>query len=146
MHHTERSGVRKFRTHAGERAAPRGQWPLAQPAHRLEREEVRNLDLQEKKRLCEDHMHRYVEIKTLDGCGYDGIVEHVDDEVVCLAVPGPVEDWRGYGYVPPRVPYGPFVPYPYGYGIPRYPYPRRFSRLVLPLAALVALSLLPYYW
>lgn len=85
------------------------------------------------KALCVSHMHRYVEVQAADGYCYDGIVEHVDDQWLCLAVPGAVEDWRGW------FPYAPFYP-PYGYR------PRRFNRLVLPLAGLVALSLLPYYW
>lgn len=86
---------------------------------------------------CESHMHRYVEIHTADGCCYDGIVEHVDDEFICLAVPGATDDFRGFFPPPPFYPqYGPYYPFR----------PRRFNRLVLPLAALTALSLLPYYW
>ncbi|WP_338080584.1 hypothetical protein [Cohnella luojiensis] len=89
------------------------------------------------KSLCESHMHRYVEVQAADGYCYDGIVEHVDDEWVCLAVPGHANEMRGFfpgaGFYPP---FGSFYPYR----------PRRFNRLVLPLAGLVALSLLPYYW
>ncbi|KPH79166.1 MULTISPECIES: hypothetical protein [Bacillaceae] len=47
---------------------------------------------------------------------------------------GEQEEMRQFGY--------------YGYGFPGYGYPyprRRFSRLVLPLAALVALTALPWY-
>ena len=89
------------------------------------------------KSQCESHMHRYVDVRTVDGCCYDGIVEHVDEEWICLAVPGVAEDLRGFFPQPPLYPpYGPFFPYR----------PRRFNRLVLPLAALTALSLLPYYW
>jgi hypothetical protein len=93
------------------------------------------MDKKETKKLCEAHLHRYVEVKLADGSHYDGIVERVDDHWLFLAVPGAVEQMRGY--FP-----GPFYP---GYG-PYYPYPPRFSRLVLPLAALAALTLLPYYW
>jgi len=89
------------------------------------------------KKTCESHMHRYVEVQAADGFCYDGIVEHVDDEWLCLAVPGSVEPMRGF--FPP-----PFYP-PFGGGF--YPYrPRRFNRLILPLAGLAAISLLPYYW
>ncbi|MFD0672076.1 hypothetical protein [Cohnella sp. GCM10027633] len=85
------------------------------------------------KALCQSHMHRYVEVQAADGYCYDGIVEHVDDQWLCLAVPGAVEDARGF------FPHAPFYP-PFGYR------PRRFNRLVLPLAGLIGLSLLPYYW
>jgi hypothetical protein len=95
--------------------------------------------------LCMQHQHRYVGVHTADGMFHDGIVEHVDEENLYLAVPigcegedsrafigGPF--WGGY----PAYGYG----YPYGYGFfPR----RRFYRRVLPLAGLLALSLLPYY-
>ncbi len=83
------------------------------------------------KQMCHSHMHRYVEVQAVDGCCYDGIVEHVDDEWLCLAVPGSVEPMRGFF---------PFYP-PFGGGF--YPYrPRRFNRLILPLAGvyLIALS------
>lgn len=85
------------------------------------------------KALCVSHMHRYVEVQAADGYCYDGIVEHVDDQWLYLAVPGAVDELRGW------FPYAPFYP-PFGYR------PRRFNRLVLPLAGLAALSLLPYYW
>ncbi|RKP55617.1 hypothetical protein D7Z26_08330 [Cohnella endophytica] len=88
------------------------------------------------KSQCESHMHRYVEVKAADGYCYDGIVEHVDDEWLCLAVPGSVDLMRAFGPYPPFSPFGPFSPYR----------PRRFDRLVLPLAGLAAISLLPYYW
>jgi len=85
------------------------------------------------KSLCESHMHRYVEVQCADGYCYDGIVEHVDDEWLCLAVPGAVDHLRGF--------------FPTPFGGPFYPYrPRRFNRLILPLAGLAAISLLPYYW
>lgn len=89
------------------------------------------------KSYCESHMHRYVEIQAVDGYCYDGIVEHVDEEWICLAVPGSADQLRGFFPPPPLYPpYGPFYPYR----------PRRFNRLILPLAALAALTLLPYYW
>lgn len=110
------------------------------------------MDKKEAKKLCEAHMYRYVEVKMADGSHHDGIVEHVDGHWLCLAVPGAV-DYPSRGFVPGPfyppgfVPYGGFVPPPGGYAYgPVYPYPRRFSRLVIPLAAIVAISLLPYYW
>ncbi|EHS56994.1 hypothetical protein WG8_3264, partial [Paenibacillus sp. Aloe-11] len=49
--------------------------------------------------------------------------------------------YGGYGFYPPYPPYG--YGYGYGYG---FPYGRRrFNRLILPLAALTAIALLPYY-
>ncbi|MCD9022998.1 hypothetical protein K7P76_14330 [Cohnella sp. NL03-T5] len=88
---------------------------------------------------CESHMHRYVEVQAADGYCYDGIVEHVDDEWLCLAVPGSVDHMRGFFPTPFSQPFSPFVPFsPFR--------PRRFNRLVLPVAGLVALSTLPYYW
>ncbi|SFI61671.1 hypothetical protein SAMN02799624_01656 [Paenibacillus sp. UNC496MF] len=89
----------------------------------------------EMKHWCHEHMHRYVLAHTHDGWCCDGFIEHIDDEVVCLAVPhcGGMDR----AFVP-----GPFFP-------PLYPYPffprRRFYRQVFPLAALVGLSLLPFY-
>ncbi|MBE0342790.1 hypothetical protein E4V51_19160 [Paenibacillus sp. 28ISP30-2] len=112
------------------------------------------------KTLCQQHMHRYVCVWVKDGTMYDGIVEHVDDEKIYLAVPmGEAENvnlpyppnncgcgsraYGGFASYPPY-PYPAPVPgYGYGYG---FPYRRRrFNRLILPLAALTAISLLPYY-
>lgn len=108
---------------------------------------------------CKKHMHAYVLAETNDGSKVDGIITGLDDEYVYLAVPIGGEGFHheahqmydhsyrqfgyhgGYGYG-----YGP------GYGYPPYHhggaggYPRRrFNRLVLPLAALTALSILPWY-
>jgi hypothetical protein len=88
------------------------------------------------KSMCQGHMHRYVLLQTNDGCCIDGIVEHVDDEMVCLAVPYCPEEWdRAF------VPYG---GYGGGFGPPFFPR-RRFYRRAFPLGTLLALSLLPYY-
>jgi hypothetical protein len=84
---------------------------------------------------CESHMHRYVEVQAADGYCYDGIVEHVDDQWICMAVPGAVDHMRGFYPSPYYQPFSPYSPYR----------PRRFNRLVLPLAGLSSLSLLPYY-
>ncbi len=108
--------------------------------------------------LCKSHMHRYVLVQTTDQQTFDGIVENVDHQNLYLAVPtggemereeesderllGGVGYGAGFGYPGYGFPgYG----FP-GYGYPYYPRPRRrFRRLVLPLAALTALTLLPYY-
>ncbi|TLS50335.1 hypothetical protein FE782_20110 [Paenibacillus antri] len=104
--------------------------------------------------ICKQHMHKYVLIHTTDGMQYDGIVESMDDEYVYLAVPvGSTElmppqaralpGYYGYG---PGYGYGYPGYYPgYGYGYPGYGYGGRFRRLALPLAALAAISLLPYF-
>ncbi|MBM7565640.1 hypothetical protein [Paenibacillus sacheonensis] len=83
------------------------------------------------KKWCHDHMHRYVLVQTHDGWCCDGFVEHIDDEVLCIAVPhcGGMDR----AFFP-----SPFYPYPY---FPR----RRFYRQVFPLGALLGLSLLPFY-
>jgi len=96
------------------------------------------------RQLVQTHMHRYVGVKMADGNCFDGIVEHVDDYWVCLAVPGSVEPTRAFF---PGAGFAPFAPGGFGFGFgPFHPFPRRFGRLVLPLAALTTLSLLPYYW
>lgn len=91
--------------------------------------------------LAQSHMHRYVGVKMADGNCYDGIVEHVDEYWLCLAVPGSVEPFRAF-FPGPVVGPG----FGFGPGFGPFPYPRRFGRLVLPLAALTTLALLPYYW
>ncbi|OAZ50170.1 hypothetical protein [Paenibacillus polymyxa] len=119
------------------------------------------------KTLCQQHMYRYVCVWVKDGTMYDGIVEHVDDEKIYLAVPMGGEEmenvnlpyppnncgcgsraYGGYASYPPYPPYP--YPYPYPVPVPAYAYGfpygrRRFNRLILPLAALTAISLLPYY-
>lgn len=97
--------------------------------------------------LCQKYMNQYVLAELIDGTKIDGIITDVDTEYVYLAIPffgreveskslPSINDenrqW-GYGYYPSV--------YPYGYGYP----PQRFRRLILPLAALVALSALPWY-
>lgn len=96
--------------------------------------------------LCKNHMQSYVLIEVDDGTQIDGIITGLDGEHVYLAVPiagNRVEssyddyDERQFGYGYPGYGYG---------GYPGYGYrPRRFNRLVLPLAALTALSVLPWY-
>ncbi|GLX69171.1 hypothetical protein [Paenibacillus glycanilyticus] len=87
------------------------------------------------KEHCSSHLHRYVLAQTHDGWCIDGIVEYVDDQYLCLAVPcnGSLS-WDSRAFMP----YPGLYPYPY--------YPRgRFYRQVLPLAGLLSLSLLPFY-
>ena len=109
--------------------------------------------------LCKKHMHAYVLVETNDGMVYDGIITGLDDEFVTMAVPNdqnmpstyPMREedrqfgYPGYGFGYPGYGYGSsygFPGYGFGYG---YGPPRRFRRLVLPLAALTALALLPWY-
>ena len=118
--------------------------PIAEYAvGKKEREPMKN---QEAHEICKKHMYRYVSVTMTSGVVYDGIVENVDDDNLYLAVPiGGMDQeqmraflpypYPGYGY-----PYG-YPGYGYGYGFPR----RRFARQILPLAGLLALSLLPYY-
>ncbi|GGA73913.1 hypothetical protein [Ornithinibacillus halotolerans] len=108
--------------------------------------------------LCKSHMHSYVLAELEDGSKFDGIITGLDDEYVYFAVPleqdvstqtMPYMDneqrqfgwYGGFGYGYPG--YG-FPGYGYGFGYPYGPR-RRFRRLVLPLAALTALSVLPWY-
>lgn len=102
--------------------------------------------------LCKEHMHAYVLAEMKDGTQMDGIITGLDDEHVYFAVPNDHESFNygtddhmnqerqfGYGFGYPGYGYG------YGYG-PGYGFPgRRFRRVVLPLAALTAISLLPWY-
>ncbi|MDR6880089.1 hypothetical protein [Bacillus sp. 3255] len=96
----------------------------------------------EKHEICINHMHRYVSVTMDNGAMYDGIVEHVDGDHLYLAVPiGGAEPEQMRAFVPFGSPF-PFYGFPYpGYVFGR----RRFARQVLPLAGLLALSLLPYY-
>ena len=41
----------------------------------------------EAKKICKEHMHRYVCVQMQDGSHYDGIMENVDDDMIYLAVP-----------------------------------------------------------
>jgi hypothetical protein len=97
--------------------------------------------------LCEKHMHTYVLAETVDGNKIDGIITGVDEECVYLAVPITGSGYRDYGDFRGAPGFG----YPgYGYGFPGYGYgfphrPRRFNRLILPLAGLTAISALPWY-
>jgi len=84
----------------------------------------------EAKNWCEKHKYRYVMAQTHEGQCFDGFIEHIDDEVVCLAVPCCHSPWENRGFVP----FGGFGPFPR----------RRFVRRVFPLAAVAGLTLLPF--
>ncbi|HLR69566.1 MAG TPA: hypothetical protein VK105_20965 [Virgibacillus sp.] len=105
--------------------------------------------------LCKQHMHSYVLAETHDGSKLDGIVTGLDDEYVYMAVPIEPHEIQGnmasnqrhfdrqYGYGPPGYGYpgyGGYGGYGGGYGPGN-----RFKRLILPLAALTAISILPWY-
>ncbi|HLS07322.1 MAG TPA: hypothetical protein VK079_05135 [Bacillota bacterium] len=115
--------------------------------------------------LCKDHMHAYVLVETNDGSTFDGIITGLDDENVYFAIPtgqGNAGSMPGQSHPAmsrqqrqfigkyPSGGYGPGAGYGYGgyggYGPGYYNYPpRRFDRLILPLAALTALTILPWY-
>jgi small nuclear ribonucleoprotein (snRNP)-like protein len=92
---------------------------------------------------CKRYMYHHVVLTTQDGSSFDGIIEGVDDNGVSVLVGEDVmeqerddlEDQRFYGY-------GGYGDYG-GYGRPRRRF-RRFRRQFFPIAALAALSLLPY--
>ncbi|HLR62862.1 MAG TPA: hypothetical protein VK097_10515 [Lentibacillus sp.] len=100
--------------------------------------------------LCKQHMHSYVLAEMNDGSQIDGIITGLDDECVYMAIPlGQDNQMPGYHHDNRQFGFGGF-----GYGYPGYGYsgygygygrPRRFRRLILPLAALTALSVLPWY-
>lgn len=96
--------------------------------------------------LCKEHMHAYVLAEMADGSKIDGIVTGLDDEYVYFAVPLE-QNQISQDYPSPE--YQRLFGYPgygYGFGYPGYGYPPpRFRRLILPLAALTALSVLPWY-
>ncbi|WP_236035013.1 hypothetical protein [Alkalihalobacterium elongatum] len=96
--------------------------------------------------LCQQYMNQHVMVQTNDHQTYHGIIEHVDNDHVYLAVPMTDTQHHGHGFMrndERQWGFGyPYAPYPYPY--PFYPSP--FRRLVLPLAALTAISLLPFVW
>ncbi|MFD2639392.1 hypothetical protein [Piscibacillus salipiscarius] len=91
--------------------------------------------------LCKSHLKQYVLIETNQGEQIQGVIVDMDDDNVYLITPVMHEPQRNpYGYSSYGYPfYGP------GYGY--YPYPQNFGlrRLILPLTAVAALSLLPWY-
>lgn len=100
--------------------------------------------------LCQQYKHQPVQVQTTDYQVYQGIIEEVDDNNVYLIVPEGANGWMGdnmrqfggYGY-------NPYQYNPYSYSYSYYPYyaynPYSYRRVILPLAALAAISLLPYF-
>ena len=99
--------------------------------------------------MCMKLIHQNVLVELNDGRKMVGVIESVNNQNVVLLVPeenhhgmserGHFDDnrfggWWGY----------PGFGYPY-YGYPFYP-GFGFRRLILPLAALTAISALPYFW
>lgn len=93
--------------------------------------------------LCKKHMNEFVVIETIDGQKINGKIVGLDNNHVHLDVPvslyekAVVGQW---GTRNSRI----YPPYPYYPPYPIYPPGYRFRRLILPLAALVALSALPW--
>lgn len=106
-----------------------------------------NIDTMKMYEQCKKYIHSYVLVETADRMSYDGIVTGLDDEYVYLAVPNDAyepnstyrmnDQQRVFGYPG----FGPYSPRS---GYEDFP-PRRFRRVVLPLAALSTLSLLAWY-
>ncbi|MFC6332165.1 phosphatidylinositol kinase [Paenibacillus septentrionalis] len=86
--------------------------------------------------ICMTCMHKYVGVQTNDGMAHDGFIAHVDNDFVTLAIPTnemitgmPVQQqtYRQFGFYP-------------GF------YPRRrFGYRRIPLGAITALFLLPFF-
>lgn len=102
--------------------------------------------------ICRKHLHHYVQIQTSDGNHYEGYIEHLDYEHIHLVTSAGEQTGQRASY-PVAIEQGnsdsrQFYPgfYP-GFGYP-YPYPGGFRRFILPLAALTALSVLPFagFW
>lgn len=83
---------------------------------------------------CLKHMNKAVNLKTVDGKEYEGIIEYVDEQHVILMITISHEDENRFGFGYPYAYPGFYPPYPYG--------PGYYGRLILPLTALAALSLL----
>ncbi|MBO1003611.1 hypothetical protein ACFSKI_17165 [Pseudogracilibacillus auburnensis] len=102
-----------------------------------------NLAYQNIYETCKQHMHSYVLVETMDGLKTDGIITGLDEENLYLAVPlnqgqeSAQQFPNQFGAYP-----DPFYGPGFGFG---YGSPRRFQRLVIPLAFLATLSLLPWY-
>ncbi|TQS75820.1 hypothetical protein DX933_06005 [Ornithinibacillus gellani] len=101
-----------------------------------------NQDVKKVYDLCKAHIHSYVLAEMNDGSKIDGIITGLDDEYVYMAVPFDQEQDVSQQMNHHNRQFG----YPGFGGFPGYSYPpRRFNRLILPLAALVALTALPWY-
>lgn len=90
--------------------------------------------------LCKNNMKQYVLVETIHGEKIDGVIIDLDDDHVYLVTAAhqsmnfePYRQFGWYGY--PPFGYGPYGFPPGGYGL---------TRLILPLTAIAALSLLPW--
>lgn len=124
--------------------------------------------------VCKKHMNQHVLLHTTTGEQIGGVITNIDEQNVYLTVPARPDEisdqdrqYNPYGGGPqhpprPRPPYGPGgnsyhpgpgprPPYggypPYYPGYPPYnpgPQPGSPNQLIIPLAALAAISLLPF--
>ncbi|WP_338788837.1 small nuclear ribonucleoprotein [Metabacillus sp. FJAT-53654] len=86
---------------------------------------------------CKSYMYHHVVLTMQDGSSFDGIIEGVDDNGVSVLVGEDAMEQERDDFEDQR--YGGYG----GYGGPRRRF-RRFRRQFFPIAALAALSLLPY--
>ena len=92
--------------------------------------------------LCKQHMHQHVLLQTTVGEQIAGVITNLDDENVYLTVPARSDDY--YDESRQYSPYGGGPQYPpYGPGPQPGPRPGP-NQLIIPLAALTAISLLPF--
>jgi len=96
-----------------------------------------NLVYQDIYDACKRHMHSYVLLETTDGFKTDGIITGLDDTNIYLAVPIEEQVGKQKGnknkHSAQQFYRGSYFP------------PRRFRRIIIPLAVLATLSLLPWY-
>lgn len=96
--------------------------------------------------MCKDHMHAYVLAETVDGSQIDGIITGLDEEQVYFAVPKKNQSNYERQYGGWQGGYGSNQWHGGYHGGGHYDQPGSpFTRLVLPLTALAAISLLPWY-
>ncbi|NGP44555.1 hypothetical protein G4V62_06130 [Bacillaceae bacterium SIJ1] len=107
---------------------------------------------------CQKRVNQMVQVQTKCGKTFEGVIMQVDEMNVYMDMPlmeregseyeehderrPPYGYGPGYGGYGPGYGYGGYAPYgpPYGYG------GYGIGRLILPLAALTAVSTLPYFW
>jgi len=90
-------------------------------------------DRQEIYDLCKEHMHAYVMAELVDDSRFDGIITGLDYEYVYFAVP---VDHQQHAF--------PSLHHTLKDTKYNYP-PRRFNRIIVPLAAMTNLHSLPWY-
>ncbi|WP_100371911.1 hypothetical protein [Bacillus sp. FJAT-45037] len=116
---------------------------------------------QEMQMLCEQYMNQAVHTQLNGQPGYNGVVEYVDNEHLYLMVPvddngqymdmaymmNEMNGMQPFEQMQPSMdrqyyPYYPYYQQPFYYPYYGYGRPRRWNRLILPLAALTAIALL----